>query len=136
MKKLILTLGLILIMATAAGAAQRQFSSLTVDVPEGWTVQEQGPMVLVIAPGQKAVAGLVVGPAKGMSSRELAETSAKAVKSSEVRDEGDGYYSVAYENNGQKGVMLIRAVNDKAVVCTLMGEHPQLMDVARSVQPR
>lgn len=136
MKKLVLAAVMVWAFASVASAAVREFNEVTVDVPDDWTVQEQGPMVLLIAPGQTSAVTVVVAPSQGMDAKQIAETGSRSVNGSSVKDEGNGVWSFTFEASGQKGTMLVSSAGDKGVVCTLVGDHPQLMEIGRSVRAR
>lgn len=133
MKKVLLALAMVLTFAVSASAAVQEVGPVTIDVPEGWTAQQQGPAVMLIAPGQDAVLTVVSGPAQGTSAKEIAENGAKAVNGKDLKAEGDAW-SFSFSQSGAEGMMLVSVQKDQAVVCTMIGDNPELMKAAKSVK--
>ena len=105
------------------------------DVPEGWITQAQGPVTAALAPDQSRGVTVIVAPAQGQDAKTLAEAGAKAVNGTELRAEGDAWM-FDFDRNGQKGSMLVRVDKDQAMVITLIGEGPEVMNTALSVKLR
>jgi len=134
MLKVFFSLCLSLLLSVPALAADRQFETVTINVPEGWIAQEQGSMVLLIAPGNSSAVTVITGPSQGLDARAIADTASKSAGGSAVKDEGGGVYSFSYQSGNQKAVMLVHTEGQTGIICTLVGDHPQLMDVARSIR--
>lgn len=133
MKKLLVALAIVLAMAGTAGA--KTFDTLSVDVPAGWTDMAQGGGVVVSAPDQASMVVLAAGPADGKNAKELAEMTAAAIKGTTPRAEGNGYV-VRFSNQGQEGSMFILVEKNTAIVATMIGEHPDLLKIAKSAKPK
>ena len=69
----------------------------------------------------------------GANAKTIAETGAKAVNGTDLRAEGDGWM-FNFDQNGQKGSMLVRVAKDQAMVITLIGEGPEVLNTAKSVE--
>lgn len=134
MKKIVLTFALVLGLSSASYAAVQEFKDVKADIPEGWQVQEQGPMVLVVAPSNDAMVSIMVAPADGMNAKQIAESGSKSVSGSPVKDEGNGKYSFTFESQGQKGKMLVMEKGGKGLVVTSAGQNPALDGIANSAQ--
>ena len=107
MKKLITALVMVLAFAVSASAA--------------------------VAPDQSRGVTVIVAPAQGQDAKTIAETGAKAVNGTDLRAEGDGWM-FNFDQNGQKGSMLVRVAKDQAMVITLIGEGPEVLNTAKSVE--
>ena len=129
MKKLITALVMVLAFAVSASAAVKEFETVKMDVPEGWVTQAQGPVTAAVAPDQSRGVTVIVAPAQGQD----AKTGAKAVNGTDLRAEGDGWM-FNFDQNGQKGSMLVRVAKDQAMVITLIGEGPEVLNTAKSVE--
>lgn len=135
MKKCVMALALVLALTASASAAVMEFESITMDVPEGWITQTQGPVTAALAPDQTRGVTVIVVPAQGQDAKTLAEAGAKAVDGTDLRAEGEAWM-FNFDRNGQKGAMLVRVDRDQAMVMTLIGEGPEVMSTAMSVKLR
>lgn len=133
MKKILLTLALVLGVVTTAHAAVQEFQDVKADVPEDWMVQEQGPMVLLIAPTKDSVVSILCAPSEGMTAKQIAENGANATKGTPVKKEANGAYSFTFEAEGQKGKMTVSEKAGKALAITSGGPHPMVDKVVKSV---
>lgn len=133
MKKCVMALALVLALTGAAPAAVMELGSVRMDVPEGWITQTQGPVTAALAPDQSRGVTVIVAPAQGQDAKTLAEAGAKAVNGTDLRAEGEAWM-FNFEQNGQKGAMLVRVDKDQAVVITLIGEGPDVTSTAMSVE--
>ena len=133
MKKLITALVMVLAFAVSASAAVKEFETVKMDVPEGWVTQAQGPVTAAVAPDQSRGVTVIVAPAQGQDAKTIAETGAKAVNGTDLRAEGDGWM-FNFDQTGQKGSMLVRVAKDQAMVITLIGEGPEVLNTAKSVE--
>lgn len=133
MKKLIMALAMVLAFAVSASAAVKEFETVKMDVPEGWATQAQGPVTAAVAPDQTQSVTVIVAPAQGRDAKTSAEIGAKAVNGTDLRAEGDGWM-FNFDQNGHKGSMLVRVVKDQAMVITMIGEGPEVMKTAKSVE--
>ena len=133
MKKFVMSLVMVLAFAVSASAAVQEFETVKMDVPEGWATQAQGPVTAAIAPDQSKGVTVIVAPAQGQDAKAIAETGSKAVNGTDHRAEGDGWM-FNLDQTGQKGSMLVRVAKDQAMVITLIGEGPEVLKVAKSVE--
>lgn len=133
MKKpvMVLMLMMSLALATSAAAAVQEFETVSMDVPEGWSTQSQGPVTVAAAPDQSRGVTVIVVPAQGRDAKTLAEAGAKAVNGTNLRAEGDAWM-FNFDQNGQKASMLVRVDRDQALVVTLVGEGPEVINTAMS----
>lgn len=135
MKKFVMALALVLAVAASASASVMEFESISMDVPDGWITQTQGPVTAALAPDQARGVTAIVVPAQGQDAKTLAEAGAKAVNGTELRAEGEAWM-FNFDQNGQKGAMLVRVDKDQAMVITLIGDGPDVMSTALSVKLR
>lgn len=133
MKKLWMTVVLVLAFAVSASAAVKEFEACTVDVPDGWITQAQGPVAIIASPDGGEAVTLIVAPSQGQDAKTIAETGAKSVNGTDLRADGDAW-TFKFDQSGQKGTMRVWVVGDKAVIGTLMGDTGKLMDILKTVQ--
>lgn len=133
MKKLVMSLVMVLVFAVSASAAVKEFDSVKMDVPDGWVTQAQGPVVAAVAPDQSMGVTVIVAPAQGQDAKTIAETGAKAVNGTDLKAEGDGWM-FKFDQNGQKGSMLVRVAKDQAMVITMIGDGAEPLRVAKTVE--
>ena len=132
MKSRIMSLVMVLAFALPASAAVKEFDSFTMDVPDGWLVHSQDPVVVAASLDTESVITVVVTPSQGMSAKELAETAAQGINGTDLKADGDAW-SLQFENEGQKGTMVIRVEKEQAIICTLIGQDPALAGIPGSV---
>lgn len=130
-----LALALALALAASASAAVMELGSVRMAVPEGWITQTQGPVSAALAPDQSRGVTVIVVPAQGQDAKSLAEAGARAVNGTNLRAEGEAWM-FSFDQNGQKGSMLVRVDRDQAMVITLIGEGADVLDTALSVELR
>ena len=130
MKKVLFAAAMVLAFAVSASAAVKEVGPVTVDVPEGWTTQVQGPASIVLAPDQKSVVTVALAPA---SAQTLAENASKGMGGKDLKADGDGWV-YAFSHSGAQGLIRVSVQKDQAVICTMIGENPELMEIARSVK--
>ena len=123
MKKVLFAAAMVLAFAVSASAAVKEVGPVTVDVPEGWTTQVQGPASIVLAPHQKS----------GATAQTLAENASKGMGGKDLKADGDGWV-YAFSHSGAQGLIRVSVQKDQAVICTMIGENPELMEIARSVK--
>ncbi len=133
MKKVLFTLAMVLAFAVSASAATQEVGPVTMDVPDGWTIQNQGPVGIVISPSQDAVLTVLSAPSQGVDAKEIAENGSRAVNGSAPEADGDAWV-FSFEKDGANGVIRVSSHGDQAVVCTMLGENPDLMKASRSVK--
>ena len=91
MKKWLLALACMLLLAVPATAAEKTFKNFTVDVPNGWTANEDGIAVAMYAPGKAAALSIICDNAEGASAERLAKAMSTQLKGTEPTKEGDAY---------------------------------------------
>lgn len=134
MKKITLLLVFALFFAVTAHAGVREFNSMSLDVPDGWLAQEQGPSVMAMDPDQTSILTVTLMPAQDRNTRQLAEYIAESMQGATLKDEGDDLYSATIDMHGQKSILYVRVMNNKGVLCTTVGNSPELPGIAKSVQ--
>ncbi len=133
MKKLVMSLMMVLAFAVTAHADD--FGFVTVDVPSGWNSTVQDPLVMLASADMASIITVIVAPHEGQDAEALAKASAEGLKAGAPVKEGDGWL-VNFSTNDQKGRMFIRTVGDKAVITTLAGGALDMLDIAKSAQPK
>ena len=133
MKKVLFAAAMVLAFAVSASAAVKEVGPVTVDVPEGCTTQVQGPASIVLAPDQKSVVTVALAPASGATAQTLAENASKGMGGKDLKADGDGWV-YAFSHSGAQGLIRVSVQKDQAVICTMIGENPELMEIARSVK--
>ena len=93
---------LVLVFACTAWADIQEFRYFSLDVPEDWSVSEEGAAVTVTAPDKSASLSITADDPKGKSIAQLAENYSRELNgTAPVKDEEDEGGSYSFEfNNG------------------------------------
>ena len=87
----------------------------------------------MLAPDQKSVVTVALAPASRATAQTLAENASKGMGGKDLKADGDGWV-YAFSHSGAQGLIRVSVQNDQAVICTMIGENPELMEIARSVK--
>jgi hypothetical protein len=129
------------VFAVPALGAVREFENTSIDVPEGWQVEEQREDggVILISPGSSAAltVSVAAGDAEGGDSKTYAETLSDGQKGTVPRDVGNGRYAFTIRNEyGKLGYVSAWVDEDTGFAVMAMGKHPELEGVVASVKIR
>ena len=98
MRKLALMLVLVLCMSSCAGAEMIETKYFSLDVPEGWTVSEEGRMITVTAGDKSGSLSITADNPNGKTIAQLAEEYASRLNGTEPEQDEDGGYTFEYNN--------------------------------------
>lgn len=88
-----------LLLTTGAYADIQEFRYFSLDVPEDWSVSEEGAAVTVTAPDKSASLSITADDPKGKTIAELAEEYSRELKgTAPAKDEEDEAYSFEFNN--------------------------------------
>ena len=134
MPRFLFTLIFAFMLCLPAFAAEKTFTSLTMDVPEDWQVALEDPVTLInTKTGSTLSAG--VTPANGQSAEALAKVMSEGFKGQTPIAEGDGYLFTANVME-QESRMFVRVVNDTGIFITMIGKDEALLPMAKSAKPK
>lgn len=132
----ILALSCLFIFATPASAAEKSFSKMTIDVPEGWTAFENSGVVAVTAPGNAAALSIVLDKTGGASGADVAKAMSQALGGTNPVLEDDTFI-FTFKKGDVKSVCVLAVEADDYVMFTLTdptGTHGEAMSaIAASV---
>ena len=106
MKRIYTLIFVLLVMAAAASAEVREFTKLSVDVPEGWSAEEKSGTVVVIKDDNTA--SLTISVAQYEDRQNLAETAktfSQGLNGTEPKREPNGSYTFMFNNNDSYAVI-------------------------------
>ncbi len=115
MKKILFALALCGLMAMPALAAVQTFSKLKVDVADGWTASEEGPVVILLAPENAASLSIAYDSAGGLPGPELAKAMSAALGGTEPKQEDDTFI-FTFSRNGNESECYLTVGGDEYVM--------------------
>jgi hypothetical protein len=140
-KFLALVFAAMALFAVPVFGAVREFENTSIDVPEGWQVEEQRENggVILVSPGSSAALTVFVGAddVEGADAKTYAEALSDGQKGTLPRDVGNGRYAFTVRNEyGKLGHLSAWTDEDTGFAVMAMGKHPELEGVVASVKIR
>ncbi len=106
MKRIYTLIFVLLVMAATASAEVREFTKLSVDVPEGWSAEEKSDTVVVIKDDNTASLTISVAQYEdGQNLVETAKTFSQGLNGTEPKREPNGSYTFMFNNNDSYAVI-------------------------------
>lgn len=107
MRKVLAVFAVMFLLEAGAYAEIQEFRYFSLDVPEEWSVSEEGAAVTVTAPDKSASLSITADDPKGKSIAELAEEFSRELKgTAPKKDEEDGEsYSFEFNNGVSHAVI-------------------------------
>ncbi len=105
MRRLLLAALLIVCMSSCACAEIMEFRYFSLDVPEGWTVSEEGSMITVTAWDKSGSLSITADDPGGKSIAELAEEYAQRLNGTVPEQDEDGGYTFEFNNGVSQAVI-------------------------------
>ena len=100
-----LALLIVLVLAGAAFGDIREFRYYYIDVPEGWSVSEEGAVVTFSAPDKSCSLAVTADDPRGKSIEELARSFALELNGSVPEKDDDGVYTFEFNNGVSQAVI-------------------------------
>ncbi|MBQ7221687.1 MAG: hypothetical protein IJS28_11995 [Synergistaceae bacterium] len=114
-------LAVIFTSASAFGFVQK-FARFSVDVPEGWTANQDGDTVILIKTDNTASMSITVGDPQGMNKKALAEAFVKELNGKNLERDDDGDYTFTMTNaNGVESLALLTGDDDDYALFVMTG---------------
>lgn len=133
MKRVLLGLILVLLLAFSASAAEMKFPKFKVNVPDGWTTTQDGETVALFAPGNAAAVSIVRAGAENKNAETLAKEMSKELKGTEPTG-SDGAYMFTFNNkSGVQSQCILTVEDNEFVMITVTGSHPQVAEILESL---
>ena len=124
MKSRAALLGIFAVILSAAGAVGvvQQFRNFSVDVPEGWTANQEGLTVILIKTDNTASMSITVDSPEGMNRKALAEAFVKELNGKNLERDPDGDYTFEMVNaNGVTSQALLTGDDDVYCLFVMTG---------------
>ena len=124
MKKTFAVFALLAIVFSAGAAFGfvQKFDKFSVDVPEGWTANQDGPTVLLIKMDNTASMSITVADTEGMNRKALAEAFVKELNGKNLERDSDGDYSFEMVNeNGVTSHCLLTGDDEEYCLFVMTG---------------
>ena len=118
---LLVVFAAVLTAASAFGFVQK-FDRFSVDVPEGWGANQEGPTVVIIKNDHTASMSITIGDPEGMNRKALAEAFVKELNGKDLERDDDGDYTFKMTNaNGVDSVALLTGDDDDYMLFVMTG---------------
>ncbi|MDD2967055.1 MAG: hypothetical protein PHN64_06175 [Desulfovibrionaceae bacterium] len=136
MKKLILTLALVLGLAFSASAAVKDFGAYTLDVPEDWNTSQDGSTTAIIAKDNSAAISITLETTDGMSAADLAKAFSDQLKGTAPVKMADNAYSFTFKQNDVESKGMLQVEGDKYMLVVITGENPKVDTIMGSLKDK
>lgn len=96
-----------LLVSVSAHAEVREFTRLSLNVPDGWTASESDETVTLIRSGNTASMTVTIAPLEGHALKEYADAFVEALKGRNLEAKGNSYiFDMTNEHGvGSKGIL-------------------------------
>ena len=133
MKRLfVLSVLAVIFAASCAFGAVQDFGKFTLDIPAGWTANQDGTTVAVTKNDNSAAMSITLDSADGASLEELAAAFVKELNASEAKPTGDGDYTFSFKNqNGVDSNCLLSGGNGMFILIVMTGDDVAGMTAIR-----
>ncbi len=123
MKRFVLSLALVFAFSFAAFAGVQDFGAYTVDVPEGWTAEQDGSTVNILKNDNSALLSITYDDAEGMSAADLAKAFSEQFGGSAPAKDGENYTFEFKNANGvaSTGIVAVDSGSGKFVLFVITG---------------
>ena len=101
----VMLLALLLGMSSCACAEMIETKYFSLDVPEGWTVNEEGNVITVTAGDKSGSLSITADSPNGKTIAQLAEEYSARLKGSEPEQDEDGGYTFEFNNGVSQAVI-------------------------------
>ncbi len=102
MKRLFLALTLVAVFAFSAFAGVQDFGKFTIDVPDGWTAEQDGETVGIVKDDNSAAMSISVDTTDGASLKEIADEFFKELNGKNLQADNNVY---TFEFTNANGVV-------------------------------
>ena len=121
MKRLSLAVLFVALFAAVAFAAVQDFGAYTVDVPDGWTAEQDGETVGIVKNDNSAAVSITYDSTDGASTQEIAEAFVQALNGKNLQGEGDAFTFEMTNANGVGSKCFVFAENGKYALVVATG---------------
>ncbi|MDL2263214.1 hypothetical protein LJC31_01030 [Synergistaceae bacterium OttesenSCG-928-I11] len=134
MKKLLAVL-LVLIFAVCASAEIKEFKKFKVDLPTGWTAQEEGATVSLYSQDKKSGVSVTMGSLEGAKPEDVVKNLANGLKGSKPEKDEDDIYSFSLKGTeGEDIEAAFLTENGEYVLIMFYGTDPALEGILDSFE--
>jgi nitrogen regulatory protein PII-like uncharacterized protein len=138
MKKIILALSvsIVLLFACCASAGVTKFKNFSVDVPDGWTAEDDGEgTVSLVSSDSKAAVTISMADNEGMSAKEIAEAFREELKGGALKPTANDGFAFKYTNeNGIDGMCVVITDKKDFLAITGTGDDPAIDAIVSSIK--
>ena len=108
--------------ASGAFGNVQTFERFSVDVPEGWSARQEGPMVLLTKNDCSASMSITVADPQGMNKKALAQAFMRELKGTSLERDSDGDYTFDIMNaGGEKSEAYLGGDDDDYILFVITG---------------
>ena len=109
------------VLFVALFAAVQDFGAYTVDVPDGWTAEQDGETVGIVKNDNSAAVSITYDSTDGASTQEIAEAFVQALNGKNLQGEGDAFTFEMTNANGVDSKCFVFAENGKYALVVATG---------------
>lgn len=120
-------------------AETREFSRLTVEVPDNWAANEDDKTVYIVANDGSSIVSVMIDKFERDTAAKLAKEMARQFKAEDARDLGNGNHAVNYiePTTGKSAVALIsQRPGQEIMVITQIGDNEAADNIIGSLKPK
>ena len=135
MKRICALLAALALMAGTASAEVREFSKLSINIPEGWSAEEISGTVAAIKDDKTASYTVSVEPFEdGLNLREMANIYSRSFKGTAPESAPNGSYMFTFNDGNSQAVISSKGTSYVLVTMTgLMNAPADFQDMAASM---
>ena len=131
MKRLLIALTLVAIFAAASFASVQDFGKFTIDVPEGWTAEQDGETVGIIKNDNTASMSITVDTLDGASLKECADAFAKELNGKNLTFADDTYQFEFSNANGVESKAILSGDDKNYALFVITGAENAAEDISK-----
>lgn len=125
-----------LAFSALASAAVTEFKDFSLNVPDGWTSNQDGSTVSVVANDKSAAVSITVDKTEGASLKDLAEAFKQRLNGSDPVLEDDVYRFTFTNPAGVESNAILTGDEDRFCLIVITGEHPDLKAMLDSLEEK
>ncbi|MBQ7594993.1 MAG: hypothetical protein IJU48_11680 [Synergistaceae bacterium] len=139
MKRSLLVLALVVFAATAAFAEVKDFGPYTIDVPAGWTAEQDGETVGFVKNDNSASMSISYDTTDGATLKEIADAFVEALKGKNLKETELGYnFQMTNDSGVESDCLVIGDKDHYALIVVTGGENAEaeVMGMIASIEEK
>lgn len=129
MKRFLLALAAVMMLVMPAQAAMTEFTHIKLDVPSGWTSEEDLPVVALYAPDYEAALSIAYDTTDGLSGLELASAMSAVLKGTPPTADEHGNFVFTFDQDDVTSKSILTVYGPKYAMFTITDPFNKYSDV-------